>query len=246
MGWLSYLNTVPFYTALDFEKVPAPNPRALTRFAIHDKIDAGPVSLVDSWKLVTIFEPVKDFGISVYKQAKSVILFARKPLVDLPHMKIGVTDETATSVHLLNVLLTNKFQIKMHLHEGSAEDDDAQLLIGDKALKMSKEESIQFPFKIDLAEEWYKWKNLPFVFARWMVKKSINPSLKKRLADQLENSLIHYENNMQSMAETQSMQTGFHPREVADYLNCFSYRLDHNAKIAEKVFNAMIIESLSK
>jgi len=43
---------------------------------------------------------------------------------------------------------------------------DAFLVVGDSAMQVRTE----FPYKIDLGEQWRKWTNLPFVFSVWGVK----------------------------------------------------------------------------
>ena len=56
------------------------------------------------------------------------------------------------------------------LFDGSA---DALLLIGDEALQAKKEGVQGFPIVTDLGEEWFEWQGTPFVFARWVVRKSL-------------------------------------------------------------------------
>ena len=42
-----------------------------------------------------------------------------------------------------------------------------------------------YPHRYDLGEEWHRWTNLPFVFARWMSRKDMEPKDSFLLADTL-------------------------------------------------------------
>ena len=54
---------------------------------------------------------------------------------------------------------------------------DAFLLIGDDAL-ITHGITDGFPHRYDLAEEWQNWKDMPFVFATWMVRRDMEPVFK--------------------------------------------------------------------
>jgi len=78
--------------------------------------------------------------IATRDQVKSVMLFSKEGWRDLDGRTIGITDDTATSVHLLSVLLEKKYGVHARferLHQGVNSYDglDAVLLIGDEALR---------------------------------------------------------------------------------------------------------------
>ena len=104
--------------------------------------------------------------IATRDQVKSVMLFSKGGWRDLEGRRIGITDDTATSVHLLNVLLEKKYGVHAtleRLHQGVNAHDglDAVLLIGDEALRRNKEGLDGFELVYDLAREWYEWQKLP-------------------------------------------------------------------------------------
>ena len=45
--------------------------------------------------------------------------------------------------------------------------------------------------RYDLAEEWFKYTNLPFVFACWVANKPLSDSLKQQFSDALKYGLDH-------------------------------------------------------
>src|SRR5437763_10284124 len=117
IGYIPYLNMVPFHQGFGPEGLKANpfelefkemSPRALGLEAEAGKLDAGAMSLVDSFRLADRFEPLGDFGIGVKRAAGSVLLFSKKPLSDLEGL-CAVTDETSTSVRLLQVLLEKRY-----------------------------------------------------------------------------------------------------------------------------------------
>ncbi len=204
VGFIPYLNMNPFHQgfgpkpmsqgdlSIQFQTL---SPRALGVEAEAGKIDAGAMSLVDYFRLSDRFELLGKYGIGVKRAAQSVLVFSKKPLAEFSGV-CAVTDETSTSVRLLQVLLEKRFCChvatfgriaSMHLFDGDA---DALLLIGDEALK-AKEQGVKgFPIVTDLGEEWYVWQGTPFVFAHWAVRKNLPETIKKQLEEKLDKSLI--------------------------------------------------------
>ena len=90
----------------------------------------------------------------------------------------AVTDDTSTSVRLLQVLLekrhgrtaVNYGRIAPDMYDGSA---DSLLLIGDEALRARRDGIKGLPVVTDLATEWLTWQGTPFAFARWVVRKDL-------------------------------------------------------------------------
>ena len=117
LGFIPYLNMVPFHqgfgplpmsigsSAFEFEKV---SPRALGIAAEGGRMDAGAMSLVDAFRLQKDFEPLGKYGIGVHRAAKSVLLFSKRLISDTRGM-VAITDETSTSVKLLQVLLEKRY-----------------------------------------------------------------------------------------------------------------------------------------
>ena len=142
-----------------------------------------------------------------------------------------VTDETSTSVHLLRVLLEKRYTrgsatygriASSRLYDGSA---DGLLLIGDEALQAGKEGIKGLPIVTDLGEEWFNWQGVPFVFARWVVRRKLPREIKMKLENCLRRSLesmsLHRDRTARSEAGARSLV----PRDLLSYWDDFSYSL---------------------
>jgi chorismate dehydratase len=238
IGFIPYLNMVPFHQKFG----PAPlheagfdmrfkalSPRALGIEAQAGRIDAGALSLIDSFKLSDRFEPLGTYGVGVKQAAGSVLLFSKVPLSQLAGM-CAVTDETSTSVRLLQVLAEKRYgrtqvnygRVSAGLYDGAGE---ALLLIGDEALRARKTGLRGLPVVTDLAAEWSDWQRSPFVFARWMVRKELPDLAKILLETYLDNSLKAMSLDMIRMTNRYAEAGLMSAEEFQAYWLGFVYRL---------------------
>jgi len=138
--------------------------------------------------LVEETEFIGHFGIAVKQEAMSVLFFSDRPFEAFsPQQTIGLTGESASSVRLLYLLLgyQNGFGAMPHLIS-KGEASNGYLVIGDKALNWAREYQINstvrgFSYVADLASLWYDRFQLPFVFARWVVRKDAPEFVKASL-----------------------------------------------------------------
>ena len=85
-------------------------PRAIGVAAADGEIDAGPIPLVESFRLEDRMQAVAGFCIASMQDAGSSLLFSTKPIEALAGGRIGVTDEASTAPRLLDVLLRLKYR----------------------------------------------------------------------------------------------------------------------------------------
>ena len=246
VGKIPYLNSVPFYALLekrDFRILPVV-PRRMGMLGALGEIDAGPFSLMDY--LVREEEmDLMGWCIATRDQVKSVMLFSKGGWRDLEGRRIGITDDTATSVHLLNVLLEKKYGVHAtleRLHQGVNAHDglDAVLLIGDEALRRNKEGLGGFELVYDLAREWYEWQKLPFVFAVWAVRRSLPAGEKEELGALLERALGAVGGDFVPVAGRHGRRIGLTDAETQEYLSGFNYRLGEREREAIAVFRRLL------
>ena len=102
---------------------------------------------------------------------------------------------------------------------------DAFLLIGDDAL-VTHNRIDGFPYVYDLADVWWEWKRLPFVFAVWMVRRDLAPEVKHLLAEALRRNLEHNMTHSLDVIARKRETMGLSSAEVVDYLRAFRYVLD--------------------
>lgn len=186
VGRLPYLHAEPFYFDMERRGIllydMAPN--TVVSAALEGEIDAGLFSLLDCARLREDFEPVAGFCVATMRQAGSVLLYTTQPIEALADARIGVLDETATEVWLLRVLLQIKYQVQPAAYVPIQPLPDALLLTGNDALRL-RSGVRGFAHTYDLGAEWFAWTALPFVFARWMVRKDVPAASQALLKDTL-------------------------------------------------------------
>jgi len=230
---IQYLNTDPFFAGWDENAFPwvSATPRQLGQWAESGALDAGPIPIVDFWRVEAAYEPVRNFGIAATGPALSVLLFTNKDWAGLDGAAIGVTDQSATSVQLLNVLLKGRHGVEARFVP-LGEKADAELLIGDDALRGRA----GFSKTLDLGHEWFDWKKRPFVFARWVVRRTAPAYWKEELAARLDASLRSFEADTAPVVAAGAKRLGFPPARVRDYLKAFAFRLGENEEAGATLF----------
>jgi len=246
IGKIPYLNSVPFYEYFEkrqFHLMPV-TPRRMGVLSREGKIDAGLFSLADFLAQRDVLEPL-NYGIATRDQVKSVMLFSNHGWRDLDGKTIGVTDDTATSVLLLKVLLEKKYGIhaalkRLHSGVNNLHQYDAVLLIGDDALRHNKVGLDGFELVYDLALEWYEWQKLPFVFALWAVRKSLEAGRRTELEELIAHALEKGELDYESVGTLHARRIGLTSRESAEYLAGFNYRLGEREHMAIETFQKLL------
>jgi aminodeoxyfutalosine synthase len=254
VGKIPYLNSIPFYAKMEkkqFRILPVV-PRRMGILSAEGKIDAGPFSLMDYVRQEETLE-LMGWCIATRDQVKSVMLFSKGGWRDLHGKRIGITDDTATSVQLLKVLLEKKYGVSAEferLHGGVNEYSryDAVLLIGDEALRRNKYGLNGFELVYDLAREWYDWQKLPFVFAVWAVRKSLPAATKVQLSGILAHSLEEAGEDFVKIAGAHGHRIGLSAAETQEYLEGFNYRLGEREREAIGVFRRLYeeVESIQR
>lgn len=122
----------------------------------------------------------------------TVRIFARQPIETI--RTLACDADSHTSVALARIILAERHGVRpelIELRDRRMREDEAQLLIGDKVITQAPE---GFPFQYDLGEEWKLMTGLPFVFAVWTARSSVDlGALPQRLAQAREEGLWHVE-----------------------------------------------------
>ncbi|MBI4633575.1 MAG: aminofutalosine synthase MqnE [Deltaproteobacteria bacterium] len=248
IGKIPYLNSVLFYNYFEKErfKLLPIVPRRMGILSLKGKIAAGLFSLMDYLAQEDTLE-LMDYCIAARNQVKSVMLFSSKKWPDLAGKDIGITDDTATSVHLLRVLLEKKYGIKANLvrMQGTARNDGdfaAVLLIGDEAMRCKKYGLAGFEQVFDLATEWYHWQRLPFVFAVWAERKALSPNDKKDIHEKIRQTLAKEKRAPSPLSTLHGQRIGLTPRETKTYLDGFTFRLGKPEMKAIEIFRKIVAD----
>ncbi len=246
IGKIPYLNSVPFYYHLEkgaFKILPVA-PRRMGMLSKQGQLDAGLFSLMDYFEQEENLE-LLPWCIATRNQVKSVMLFSKDGWTGLNRKKIGITDDTATSVKLLMVLLEKKYNVQaklVRLHSGINDYSqfDAILFIGDEALKHNKIGLNGFELVFDLAKEWYDWQKLPFVFAVWACRKALSGERREELKEMISTSLEKSEVNLGIIGYSHGKKIGLTKNETKEYLEGFNYRIGEREREAMNKFKFLV------
>jgi chorismate dehydratase len=222
VGRIPYLNCEPFFHRLGGVELVDLIPRRLGEAMAGGELDAGPLSLMDYVRLESRLVPLP-YGIGCPTGARSVLVFSDRPLAGLAGARIGVTRETSTSVELLRVLLALRYAVEPMAWVGPEEPCQAQLLIGDQAIRRLTG-GPPAPRVIDLAVEWRDWTGLPFVFARWAVAARVPARERRRFESALDEALDRGLDALPEIAATRR-DLGWSAAQVESYLRNFAFRL---------------------
>jgi len=223
VGLYPYLNMVPF-------RFPSPvpditfvydSPAGISERARRGDLHVAIVSVTDVFALEDAWEPLGPYGIATRSRAQSVLLFSDRRWSELGGGTIYVTPESRTSVRLLEIILREKHGIHDFRFTDDPEEAIARLWIGDRAIRRMRDAQ-HTPYMYDLGEEWTTWQYLPFVFARWIVRKDVPSSCRAnfgyRLGRVLESNLKNLKPLVEPYRELMSSE------EAVFYLRGFIYR----------------------
>ena len=131
------------------------------------EIDGGPVPLTDSFDLDGVATPAAGFCLSSATRSGSNLFYSRVPIEELDGGRIALSEVDPTTVQLLQVLLERKYKVSAPELVQTADEHDALVISGDAALRRRRGMR-GYSHRYDLGEEWHRFTELPFVFARWM------------------------------------------------------------------------------
>jgi len=176
---------IPYANMAPFKEMGPPEgcnlvdclPRNSIQALIEKRVWAAAVPVGGLASLKEETEFIGRFGIAVQEQAMSVLFFSDHPFEQFgPPLTIGLTGESASSVRLLYLLLgyQNGFDNPPSLAVKGT-PSNGYLVIGDHALRWAQEFERSgtvrgFSHVTDLAVLWHNRFQLPFVFARWVVR----------------------------------------------------------------------------
>lgn len=191
IGLIDYLNTMPFHydlaerlqdAAVRFERGV---PSQMNRGVVSGEIDLAPISAIEAARHAADLVILPGLSIASLGAVRTVLLFSwAADIRDLDGQPIALTDHSATSIALLDVLCRERYHIqprfqmtRQHLPSMLAEHE-AALIIGDDALvegtahrALSHPTGWNLPYIYDLGDEWLKMTGLPFTFAVWAARR---------------------------------------------------------------------------
>lgn len=172
---IEYLNAAPlnygFKHGLGFEHfhLKFHVPSACADKLRLGEVDAGLISSIEFLRIPSL-RIVPGLCIASPKRVRSVVLLSKVPPEEIKSLALDTSSRT--SVVLAQLLLRERYGVLPRVTdmnpdmEAMLADHDAALMIGDQSMRARKEGLMI----LDLAEEWFEWTGLPFVFALWTVR----------------------------------------------------------------------------
>lgn len=182
---VNYLNSKPFeyglvHTNLSQQMdITTATPAACAMAFKNDKADIAllPVGALHD---LADYRIISDYCIGCDGEVRTVCIFSNEPIENCSRLLLD--NHSRTSFLLSKVLMKEYFNHDIAFSPLSVEQythchGDAILMIGDKVFEYEHD----FRYKYDLGTIWKEWTGLPFVFAVWVAKSTVNASVEKTL-----------------------------------------------------------------
>lgn len=182
IGEINYTNVWPVFYHFNPEKLKIDVettlqvPAELNRAMLEGEIDLGPISSFAYGASCDKYYLFPDLSVSALGPVKSILLFLKKPLEEVLHGTIALTNTSATSVNLLKIIIEKFYGGKPtyivmdpSLPE-MMEQADAALLIGDHAIRADW--SNRDYEVMDLGERWNHFTGEWMTFAVWAISRT--------------------------------------------------------------------------
>ncbi|HSR54512.1 MAG TPA: menaquinone biosynthesis protein [Acidobacteriota bacterium] len=201
-------------------------PSQCARHLRQGQADIGLIPVIEYQRIPSL-SVLPGISIASKREVKSVIFVSGRPMPEVK--RIAVDTSSRTSVALLRILLNEfygnpqaEFVPRRPDPQGMLEEFDAALIIGNPALRVDTRGRRVY----DLANEWYRFTGLPFVFAFWALRRQV---------DLGEDAACFYQSRRQGLRDLPRIsrryaaKLGLSVGEVYDYLSRnLDYSLDQD------------------
>lgn len=226
VGLMPYLNSAVFYKRMapGAANLVEYTPREMALAVERGDLAAGPLPVAEWFRMGEMLTPIGDLCVATRQSSVSILLFGVRMPEEMEGARIAVTEQTATSVQLLRVLLNELWGVEPDALVTRDEPHDAILLIGDEALR-NRSGIDDFPFVHDLGEAWHEMTGLPFVYARWLARADTDTVALDVFADALGKSLDRGLREIDEITADGWPSAEMAPEEARSYVDQFIYRM---------------------
>lgn len=172
-----YLNTAPLIEGLGKVRgleLRTAAPAAIGALVAKGDADVGLASVIDAITIHPALAMIPAGMIGCDGPTRTVRVFSRVPFAEV--RRLHADSESHTSIALARVILARCFGATPEVEEFPACEigrggrlPDTILLIGDKVVTAAPPAD-DYPYRLDLGEEWKALTGLPFVYAIWMCR----------------------------------------------------------------------------
>lgn len=239
---VSYINTIPFIEAIkssealkDSLELVIDYPAKCAELIKNKEVDGGLIP-VGALSDIKGYQNITDFCIGADGKVDTVVLFSNQEFNEIETIYLDY--QSRTSVRLVKILAEKHWKKKFKYlptvdgFEESIPKNAAILMIGDRVFKYQH----NYKNKIDLAECWKSYTNLPFVFAVWVGNEKL-----KQIEQDLNKA---FESQIHSISNCYSSLLTIDKNTFVDYLtNKIDYRFNDKKKEALKLFTSLLESS---
>ena len=240
VGHIQYLNCLPLYhglvrhdALLDIE-LHKGTPTELNRLLIAGRLDVSPISSIEYLRHADDLLLMPDLTVSSDGAVKSIVLISKVPAAALGGRTVALTNTSATSQVLTQILLANRYAAHPAYFAcppdlGRMLDEaDAALLIGDPALRVHMQPPVGLHV-YDLGTEWKTLTGHPMVYAVWAVRRSFAaaaPALVNVVYHAFQQSLAYSLSNVEAIAADTARWEPFPAAALAAYFRTLRFTFD--------------------
>ena len=169
---VAYLNARPLWESLKDDPrldLGLARPSELARSLAENEADVGLLPVAAAATIGDL-RLLRNMAIGARGKVRSVAIVADRPLHELESIALDLSSRT--SVVLARLLLARRkltprlFGADPATAIAAVQGATGALVIGDAALDVET----RFTHRLDLAEDWFEWTGLPFVFAAWFAR----------------------------------------------------------------------------
>jgi chorismate dehydratase len=239
---VKYTNTLPLRYGISHSKVldeidlQLDIPAVCAKKLLDDKVDIGliPVAVIP---LLKEYHIISNYCIGSNERVDTVKLYSNVPLTEIETIYLDY--QSRTSIMLAKVLCKNFWKINPAFINAEAgfetkiSNTDAAVVIGDRCFTLNG----TYKYECDLAFEWKKFTNLPFVFAAWVSNKKIDKDFIYKLESAMAFGIEHIDT---AIKEDLSVKN---PIMIKQYLTeRINYNLDEAKKKSLHLFLDLITQ----
>lgn len=183
IGRIDYANAWPLFHELE-ERMAANSyevisrvPSELNRMLQVGELDVSAISSFSYGQNANDYVLLPQLSVGSIGKVKSILLFMKEPIELKRPRKIAVTTTSATSIHLLKIIMAMHFECNPEYVRAEPaldkmlETSDAALIIGDPAIQASwRNHGLHV---IDLGQLWNEWTGLGMTYAVVAARKEI-------------------------------------------------------------------------
>jgi len=234
-----YANTYPFIYGMNesgFDRkivLETDHPADCAAKLANGSVDIGLIP-VAALPMIRQYKIITDFCLGAYGKVRTVLLLSNCPFEEINTVNLDY--RSISSGTLAKILAKNSWNRKFVWKNTTEKfdftniaDDHAIVLIGDQCFELEK----KFSYKIDLAEEWYRFSGLPFAFACWTANRDLDNSFLKAFNNALKRGVRNIRDVVKKFGKTGVISGD----DLMDYLTLnIDYELNDDKRKAIDLF----------